>query len=281
VNGRSGSQIIYSHGIDNARSFWRVHHNGRDSTAKRLPPPIIPLIEWNLVSVRRSIFTLPKVCLTGLLGWRQFCSPLPASSGSDRVIRWPALSDLSPPARWECSRVLVCFSLLALVSVPIRAQENSSVAFPKDRYATLRSRSPFGLATAPSVVVAPQSSFATNWYVSGIARIGNDDFVTIKSRDQAVQFSLFGREPEEPSDPNSVALVSVTWSDAVGKSTVILRKGTETAKLEFNEAQLRGPIAAATAGAAPPVTGKPVTPTSAVASNAAIHRRNLPIPQSR
>jgi hypothetical protein len=121
----------------------------------------------------------------------------------------------------------------------------------KARYDTLRAHSPFTLATEAAVAPAPQASFAANWYVSGIGRIGDTDFVTIKSRDQAQQFSLYGRNPENLDDPNSVALVSVNWSDDIGKSTVILRKGTETAHLEFNEAELHTAAAAPVAPTAP------------------------------
>src|SRR5258708_5891960 len=67
---------------------------------------------------------------------------------------------------------------------------------PMDRYATMAERSPFALSTAPAPVAAPQASFAANWYVSGIARVGDADFVTIKSRDLSTQFSLFAHEPQ-------------------------------------------------------------------------------------
>ena len=89
---------------------------------------------------------------------------------------------------------------------------------------------------------------------SKIARLGDTDFVTIKSRDASQQFSLFGSEPQ-----NGVSVASVQWSETVGKSTVILKKGTETAKLEFNEAELRGPAqgAAPPAGAAGGQPGRP------------------------
>jgi hypothetical protein len=117
----------------------------------------------------------------------------------------------------------------------------------KSRYQSLRAKSPFALATEPSGTPPAQASFAANWFVSGIGRIGGSDFVTIKSRDLSTAFSLFAEE----SDPKTgVTLASVAWSDAVGKSTVVLRKGNETAHLKFNEAEVRAtPAAAAVAGA--------------------------------
>jgi len=108
-------------------------------------------------------------------------------------------------------------------------------AFPKTRYDAVREHSPFAVATAEAPPVAPQASFASNWFVSGIGRLGDEDFVTIKSRDLSTEFSLFGREADSAT---GVAVASVNWTDEVGKSTVILRKGTETAKLEFNEAEV-------------------------------------------
>ncbi len=114
----------------------------------------------------------------------------------------------------------------------------------------MREHSPFAVATAEAPPAPAQASFAANWFVSGIARLGDDNFVTIKSRDLATQFSLFAGE----TDLNGVSLASVNWTDAVGKSTVILRKGTETAKLEFNEEAVR---AAPQSTPAPPKSGVP------------------------
>lgn len=130
-----------------------------------------------------------------------------------------------------------------------------AVQLPMDRYAAITERSPFALATPVAPSAAPSASFAANWYISGIARLGDADFVAIKSRDLSKQFSLCGHEPVD-----GVSVASVTWSDVIGQSTVILQKGTETAKLEFNEAQLRTP-AAATATPAPATT-TPASPTS-------------------
>lgn len=124
-------------------------------------------------------------------------------------------------------------------------------AFDKSRYESLRTKSPFAVATAVTTP-APQASFAANWFITGVARIGDNNFVAIKSRDLVTQFSLYGDEPA-----NGVALASVNWSDSIGKSTVILRKGTETAQLEFNEAQLRAAPSATATTNPPPAGGNP------------------------
>ncbi len=147
---------------------------------------------------------------------------------------------------------LICCTL-ALTSPAWSAEEAAPAPLPAERYAAMAGNSPFALATAVAPPEAPQASFAANWYVSGIGRHGDTDFVTIKSRDGSQQFSLFGREPQ-----NGVTVASVEWSETVGKSTVILQKGTETAKLGFNEAELRGPAAgAAPAGAPGAQPGRP------------------------
>lgn len=132
-------------------------------------------------------------------------------------------------------RPLICCA--ALLAVPVwAADQPMPEAHPAGRYSTMVEKSPFALATAAAPVAEPQASFAANWYVHGIARVGDTDFVTIKSRDATQIFSLIGREPQ-----NGVSVASIEWSETIGKSKVILQKGTETAKLEFNEAELRGP----------------------------------------
>jgi hypothetical protein len=202
-----------------------------------------------------------------LLGMRR--SPI------DLVSQYPKSQPILPPA--ACATVLRarqpflrldvgCWTLdvgcslrsLALAAclfsrtATTRAEDPIPQAFPQGRYENLRGHSPFSLATVQAPVAPAGPGFADNWYVSGIARIGDDDFVTIKSRDLAKQFSLFASETDRDT---GVSVASVNWSDAVGKSTVILRKGTETAKLEFNEAEVHATPAAA--AVKPPPGGMP------------------------
>jgi len=126
-------------------------------------------------------------------------------------------------------------AVLIFAGAQSRGETPIPTAFPKSRYDAVRAHSPFAVATVETPPPAPTASFAANWFVSGIARVGDEDFVTIKSRDLSTQFSLFGKN----DTVSGVALASVTWSESVGKSTVTLRKGTETAKLEFNEAEMK------------------------------------------
>lgn len=140
-------------------------------------------------------------------------------------------------------------ALLAFCSLTDWAEESVlPMQFSVDRYAAMRAHSPFAIATGTPPPTAPQPSFAANWFVSGIARIGDDDYVTVKARDQSSQFSLFGHEP---NPQNQVVMVSIDWVDGIGKSSVTVRKGAETAKLEFNEAVVHGPPQGARAQVAP------------------------------
>jgi hypothetical protein len=166
---------------------------------------------------------------------------------------------------------LLLGAVLVSAGVQGRGEEAIPQALPKGRYDAVRMHSPFAVATAETPPSAPTASFAANWFVSGIARVGDEDFVTIKSRDLSTQFSLFGMKDIR----DGVALASVTWSEAVGKSTVILRKGTETAKLEFNEAEIKAtpaphpgtsPAPAGVVNGGPrPVTKLPPMPAPTVA----------------
>ena len=110
-------------------------------------------------------------------------------------------------------------------------------AWPINRYDKLIRKSPFA---PPSVapVVAAVPGFAANLYLSGLAKIGDRDFVSISSRDQAVKWSLFAGE----SNVDGIQLVSVQWADAVGKSKVTVKKGTEFAVLEYDQALLQKPV---------------------------------------
>ena len=184
--------------------------------------------------------------------------------------------------------------LFALAFQTIAAPEGLPVTVEKSRYDALRTHSPFAVATTEAPPV-PQASFAANWYVSGIGRIGDADFVSIKSRDLKTAFNLYGREEDHETH---VALASVSWSDSIGKSTVILRKGTETARLEFNEAEIRAAATAPAPGlpakagpAVPPGPAAPLMTTPAYNVNGgivpqplppgSIHRRVVPIQPPR
>src|SRR5260221_14630487 len=107
------------------------------------------------------------------------------------------------------SLVLFFFGAVAQ-AVAVESVVRVPGAFPPERYEALIAKSPFALATpvAPPPA-APDKSFADGWYVSGLAQLDGKDFVTIKSRDLSVQFTLFGSDPA-----NGVVLKKVDWSNA-------------------------------------------------------------------
>jgi len=110
-------------------------------------------------------------------------------------------------------------------------------SLPPDRYEQMVKKSPFALATP--VVVAPVTPpFASTLYVTGIAKIGNADFVSISSRDSQTKLSLLAGEPGQ----DDISLVSIDWSEQIGKSKVTIKKGTEFAVLQFDQAALQTPI---------------------------------------
>lgn len=127
------------------------------------------------------------------------------------------------------------------------------VVYPPARYEQMVKKSPFALATP--VVAAPATpGFATNLYVTGVAKIGNADFVSISTRDQQSRFSLLAGE----SSSEGISLVSVEWSDQIGKSRVTVKKGTEFAVLEFDQAALvSNPIQVPPQVAPPPMPVQP------------------------
>lgn len=110
------------------------------------------------------------------------------------------------------------------------------VPFPAARYRTMIKQSPFAPAT-PATTPAPVASFATNYYVSGVAKIGSKDFVTVATRDGASRFSLMPGE----LGPDGVTIEKVEWSDELGKSKVQMKKGAEVGVVEFDQAALQKP----------------------------------------
>ncbi len=179
--------------------------------------------------------------------------------------------------------------LLGLAAAAAVAGDNPvPTSMPAERYAEMESRSPFALASAAAPAPPVGESFAANWYVSGMARLNGEDFVSIKSRDQAVQFSLHGRSEDVQT---GVGLAAVEWAEDAGRSTVILRKGNETARLEFNRADLGG-MPQVTAVPRPVGFASPALPmANLVAGSSAgafaqlrppeIRRRVVPIPGPR
>lgn len=182
------------------------------------------------------------------------------------------------PMKTLTATVLACsIATLAVAQVPVPesapVDPTAVVAPPSDipailpmsRYETMVAKSPFAIATPVVEAPPPDKGFAEGWYVGGLAQMDGKDFVTIKSRDQSVQFSLFG---DAPHPENGVSLKSVKWSAVIGQSTVMLEKDGVVAPVEFNQAELQTSTVAAApqTGALPtpnPNTSRRVPPGSA------------------
>ena len=143
--------------------------------------------------------------------------------------------------------------ILALVTSQALALESAvPAAFPADRYEKMAEKSPFALAPPAAPVVAPQASFAANWFLTAVGRDAQgQDFITIKAQDGSAHFSLSGNEANPET---GVSLASVNWSDTFRESTAIIKKGAETAKLVFSKEEAVMP-APQPAGARPPLAG--------------------------
>jgi hypothetical protein len=106
---------------------------------------------------------------------------------------------------------------------------------PISRYAQMLDKSPFALATPLAPPEPTTQPWAASLYVAGVAKIGDKDLVTIRSRnDQQTIYSLMTGEEKD-----GVSIVSVQWADQVGKSKVKVKKGAEAAMLEFDQATVQ------------------------------------------
>ena len=131
----------------------------------------------------------------------------------------------------------VVVNLLAGFSIQAESSAVIPTPLPSERYQTLIKKSPFAPATAGAAPAAV-AGFATNYYVSGVAKIGDRDFVTIASRDGQSRFSL---SPGDPEGPDGITVTKIQWSDQLGKSKVTMKKGSEVGVAEFDQAALQKP----------------------------------------
>ncbi len=125
--------------------------------------------------------------------------------------------------------------------------------FPASRYSALLEKSPFAVATAAPEAAPPAENFSTNFVITGLAKNRGADgkevhTVFVRSRDLSTRLVLTG---DKPSD-EGISVVSVEEAAVAAKSAVILKKGSETGRVEFDQAAL-----AASGGGGPPPSGAP------------------------
>lgn len=109
-----------------------------------------------------------------------------------------------------------------------------------DRYEKGLNESPFALATKVEAPAEKKDSFAANLVLTGLSRYpGSDgverDWVSVRSRDNRVAFSLYGDEASAEPDAEGITIVKVNRSDENRKSSVTLKKGGEEATVEFSQ----------------------------------------------
>lgn len=158
-------------------------------------------------------------------------------------------------------------------------------AFPAERYSGLVSKSPFAIASAPPEPVAPVENFATNFVVTGISKQKNKDGhetynVFVRSRDMATRLVLVG---DRPSD-EGISVVSVEEAAVAAKSVVVLRKGSETGRVEFDQAAVAAsanpanPASPAQPGARPPTSAVRTPPKAATIPRPGMATGTVPRP---
>jgi hypothetical protein len=108
---------------------------------------------------------------------------------------------------------------------------------PETRYAKLRAESPFAVATAEAPKEPEKIPWAQNLYIGSVAKLkrtGEEkDWVVIKDRTQPGSLiQLFGNEV----NAEGYQLVKLEWADDPRKTKAQVKKGTEFATIEMDQA---------------------------------------------
>jgi len=163
-----------------------------------------------------------------------------------------SLAEVVPPQELSAAAELPAKAPKA--SIDAAASADLPKSFPVSRYSALLEKSPFAVATAAPEAPTPTENFSTNYVVTGIAKNRGVDgkevyTVFVRSRDLATRLVLTG---DKPSD-DGVSVVSVEEASVAAKSVVILKKGAETGRVEFDHAAL----ASSGGGGGQPAPGAP------------------------
>ncbi len=166
------------------------------------------------------------------------------------------------------SRFVGALLFLARVSLAGAVTAVIPDRLPHDRYDKLRSEPFFAVATAVEKPVEKEP-WAQNLYLGSVAKQKKDgvdvDWVIVKDRTQpGTLIQLVGSEPKE-----GYQLVKLEWSEEPRKTKAQIKKGTEFATIEMDQA-------AFTATASPQIPNRPAAPGAAVP--AAVNRPGMPQP---
>ncbi len=129
--------------------------------------------------------------------------------------------------------------LLLAAAAAAHAQEAPALPapVPMERYEPLVAHSPFAPATAAAPAPPPKvesASFAKDFYLTGMARMGATSVVTLFSRDKQKRYSLAVGESID-----GLTLASVEWAETTGQGKATLKKGEEFGIVGFDEAAMK------------------------------------------
>lgn len=170
-----------------------------------------------------------------------------------------------PPLR---AFALCSLSAAALCAAALAADPVLPAPLPPARYEEMVKKSPFAPAT-PAATPPPAPGFGIDWYVSGLAKIDGRDFVTIQSRDGQKRFSAFTGE----TGPAGITVSKIEWAPDITKSKVLVKQGSETAALEFDQAALK-------AAPLPGIPNAPGQPQRGQPGGMPMRGPHMPFPQT-
>lgn len=155
--------------------------------------------------------------------------------------------------------------LFATASALVAAENIIPVAYTKDRYGETFSNSPFALETKVEAPAAPKEDIFKNLELKGLGQAEGVDYVIIQKVGEANSMRFWGQEPND-----GMSVKEIHWSDKMGETYVIVRKGSEEGKVGFNELAMHGGAGAAGAPNPAPVNRGATAPHAGNYNNGAI-----------
>ena len=136
--------------------------------------------------------------------------------------------------------------LIATTSALVAAENIIPVAYTKDRYGETFSNSPFALETKVEAPTAPKEDAFKNLELKGLGQADGKDYVIIQKVGESSSMRFWGQEPTA-----DMFIKEVHWSDKMGETYVIVRKGSEEGKVSFNELAFRSGVSQSAPNPAP------------------------------
>lgn len=120
--------------------------------------------------------------------------------------------------------------------------------YPFERYAELIDHSPFALATPTAAPSAPTTPTFDGWKLKVLTWYKDEEtgenksYVVVKTGDARDQIKFYGHDVVHGGAGDGAFLESINDSELFGKSTVMVKKGSESGKIEFDQADVAGPV---------------------------------------